>query len=198
MLCVMSHKALTIPSVVAERVVRGRVATDLLLIAGASLLIALSAQIAVPIPFTPVPLTLQPLAVILIGVTLGATRGFAAAALYLLEGISGLPVFTNGGAGLIWLAGPTGGYLLSYPAAAALAGYISERGWGSNVLRATAGMLAALGVIYAGGFSWLAVQFGAQQAFITGVAPFVIADIVKVALGAAVLPAAQRIVQRFA
>jgi biotin transport system substrate-specific component len=192
----MSHKALTIPSVVTERVVRGRVATDLLLIAGASMLIAIAAQVNVMIPFTPVPLTLQPLAVLLIGVTLGATRGSAAAALYLLEGISGMPVFTNGGAGLIWLAGPTGGYLLSYPLAAGVAGYISERGWGSNILRATAGMLAALAIIFAGGWSWLAVQVGAQQAWMLGVAPFIIADMVKVAIGAAVLPTAQKYITR--
>jgi biotin transport system substrate-specific component len=192
----MSHKALTIPSVVAERVVRGRVATDLLLIAGASLLIAIAAQVNVMIPFTPVPLTLQPLAVLLIGVTRGATRGSAAAALYLLEGISGMPVFTNGGAGLIWLAGPTGGYLLSYPLAAGAAGFISERGWGSNVVRATAGMLAALAIIFAGGWSWLALQVGAQQAWNLGVAPFVLADMVKVAIGAALLPTAQKFITR--
>lgn len=192
----MSHKALTIPSVVTERVVRGRVATDLLLIAGASMLIAIAAQVNVMIPFTPVPLTLQPLAVLLIGVTLGATRGAAAAALYLLEGISGMPVFTNGGAGLIWLAGPTGGYLLSYPLAAGVAGYISERGWGSNILRATAGMLAALAIIFAGGWSWLAVQVGAQQAWMLGVAPFIVADMIKVAIGAAILPTAQKFITR--
>ena len=109
----MSQKTSTIPAVVIERVVRGRAAANLLLVAGASLLIAIAAQISVPLPFTPVPLTLQPLAVILIGVTLGSTRGAAAAILYLLEGLSGMPVFAGGGAGALWLAGPTAGYLLS-------------------------------------------------------------------------------------
>ena len=194
----MSQKTSTIPAVVIERVVRGRAAANLLLVAGASLLIAIAAQISVPLPFTPVPMTLQPLAVILIGVTLGSTRGAAAAILYLLEGLSGMPVFAGGGAGALWLAGPTAGYLLSYPLAAGLAGFISERGWGGNIVRATAGMLAALGVIYAGGFSWLAISLGAEQAFVAGVAPFIIADIVKVALGAAVLPSAQRLIARFA
>src|SRR5687767_963343 len=82
----MNEKVATIPSVVIERVVRGRAAVDMLLVIGASALIAISAQVAMPLPFTPVPLTLQPLAVIFIGAALGATRGAAAAALYLLEG----------------------------------------------------------------------------------------------------------------
>ena len=192
----MSDKASTIPSVVLEKVVRGRVAAEMLLVVGASLLIALAAQVSVPLPFTPVPLTLQPLAVILIGVTLGATRGAAAAMLYLLEGASGMPVFAGGGSGIVWLLGPTAGYLYSYPLAAGLAGFISERGWGGTLLRATTGMLAALGVIYLGGWSWLALQFGAQKAWTAGVAPFVIADIVKVAIGAALLPKAQKLIAR--
>src|SRR5829696_8927541 len=130
----MSDKATTIPSVVIDRLVRGRVAADMLLVLAASALIAISAQVAIPLPFTPVPLTLQPLAVILIGVVLGSTRGAAAAALYLLEGFSGLPVFAQGHAGPAWLLGATAGYLYSYPFAAWLAGFISERGWGNSVL----------------------------------------------------------------
>jgi biotin transport system substrate-specific component len=190
----MTEKAMSIPSVVLERLVRGRVAADMLLVVGASMLIALAAQIAIPLPFTPVPLTLQPLAVILIGVTLGSTRGAAAAALYLLEGASGLPVFAEGHGGAIWLAGFTGGYLLSYPFAAFVAGFISERGWGNSIVRAIAGMLLSLGVIYLGGWSWFAILTDAKFAFANGVAPFVLADIVKVALGAALLPKAQKLV----
>jgi biotin transport system substrate-specific component len=193
----MSTKVMTIPAVVTERIVRGRVAADMLLVIGASALIAIAAQIAIPIPFTPVPLTLQPLAVIFIGVALGSTRGAAAAALYLLEGFSGLPVFSQGHGGPAWLVGPTAGYLFSYPFAAWVAGFVSERGWGSSVVRAVTGMLLALGVIYLGGWSWLAALTGAQAAFAAGVAPFILADIVKVALGAALLPKAQQLVARF-
>lgn len=188
----MSEKAMTIPSVVIDRLVRGRVAANMLLVIGASLLIAIAAQVAIPLPFTPVPLTLQPLAVIFIGVALGSTRGAAAAALYLVEGFSGLPVFAQGHGGSIWLAGATAGYLFSYPFAAWVAGFISERGWGSNVVRAISGMLLALAVIYAGGWSWLAILTDSRSAFVAGVAPFVVADIVKVAIGAALLPKAQR------
>src|SRR5213075_859061 len=137
-----------------QHVVRGRTAIDVLLVLGGSALIALAAQIAIPLPFTPVPLTMQPLAVLLVGIALGATRGAAAATLYLLEGIGGLPVFAQGHGGALWLIGPTAGYLYSYPAAAWLAGWFSERGWGSTVLRSVAGMLAALALIYVGGWAW--------------------------------------------
>jgi biotin transport system substrate-specific component len=192
----MSEKAMSIPAVMLERLIRGRVAADMLVVVAGSMLIAIAAQIAIPLPFTPVPLTLQPLAVILVGVALGSTRGAAAAALYLLEGASGLPVFAGGHGGAIWLAGFTGGYLLSYPFAAWVAGFISERGWGSSIVRAVTGMLLALGVIYLGGWAWLAFLTNAQSAFVNGVAPFVLADMVKVALGAALLPKAQSLIAR--
>jgi biotin transport system substrate-specific component len=191
----MTEKAMTIPAAVDERI-RGRVAANMLLVVCASALIALAAQVAIPLPFTPVPLTLQPLAVILLGAALGARRGAAAAALYLLEGFSGLPVFAQGHGGPLWLVGPTAGYLYSYPFAAWLAGFVSERGWGSTISRAVTGMLPALGVIYLGGWSWLAMLTGTRHAFDAGVAPFILADIVKVAVGAALLPKAQQLVSR--
>ena len=120
----------TIPAAVYERLIRGRAAVNMLTIIAGSALIALAAQIAIPIPFSPVPLTLQPLAVLLVGVVLGSVRGAAAASLYLLEGASGLPVFAQGHGGIFWLAGATAGYLYSYPLAAWTAGWFSERGWG--------------------------------------------------------------------
>jgi len=188
----------TIPQVVLERVIRGRAVVNLLTIVAASIFIALAAQVAVPIPGTPVPLTLGPLAVLLVGVTLGSARGAAAAALYLFEGLTGLPVGAQGHGGILWLIGPTAGYLYSYPLAAFIAGWMSERGWGSNMLRAVAGMLAALVVIYAGGWSWLAIHGGAEKAFFLAIAPFLVADIIKIAIAAAVLPYAQRLVSRIA
>lgn len=193
----MSEKSTTIPAIVMERLVRGRVAADMLLVIGASALIAIAAQIAIPLPFTPVPMTLQPLAVILVGAVLGSTRGAAAAALYLLEGFGGLPVFTQGHGGPVWLFGATAGYLLSFPLASWLAGFVSERGWGSTAVRAVTGMLLALAVIYLGGWSWLTVLTDARSAFVAGVAPFVLADIVKVALAAALLPQATKLVRDF-
>jgi len=187
--------AKTIPNVVITQLIRGRAEMNVLLIVSASVLIAIAAQIAVPLPFTPVPLTMQPLAVILVGVTLGSARGSAAAALYLLEGFAGMPVFAEGHAGVFWATAATAGFLWSYPLAAWVAGRVSERGWGSTTMRAIAGMLAALAVIYIGGWSWLSIAMGARGAFIAGVQPFVLADIIKVAIGAAMLPHMQRLVR---
>lgn len=186
------NRALTIPYTLHERLVRGRVAFDALFVLAGSALIAIAAQISIPVPFSPVPLTLQPLAVLLVGVVLGASRGAAAAVLYLLEGASGLPVFAMGRGGALWLAGPTAGYLFAYPFAAFIAGWFSERGWGSSVARAVTGMLIALAVVYAGGWSWFAVLTDARTAFVAGVAPFILADVVKIALGAAMLPFAEK------
>lgn len=188
--------SLTIPQTLHERVIRGRVAYDALLVMGASLLIAIAAQITIPVPFSPVPLTMQPLAVLLVGVVLGSKRGAAAATLYLLEGIAGLPVFAGLHGGAAWLTLFTAGYLWSYPLAAFVAGWFSERGWGSTIVRAVTGMLVALGVIYLGGWSWLAVLVGPREAFFTGVTPFVLADIVKIAIGAALLPYAEKLVRK--
>jgi biotin transport system substrate-specific component len=191
-----NSKAMTIPATVLQRLVRGRVAVDMMLVIGASMFVAIAAQIAIPVPFSPVPLTLQPLAVLLVGVALGSTRGAAALALYLLEGASGLPVFAQGHGGAIWLVAATAGYLYSYPVAAWVAGWFSERGWGNSVVRAVAGMLTALAVIYIGGWSWLALLAGPTAAFTMGVAPFLLADILKIAIGAALLPQAQKLVSR--
>jgi biotin transport system substrate-specific component len=192
----MKAKATTIPNTLLTRIVRGRAALDVLSVLVASVIIAIAAQIAIPIPGTVVPLTMQPLAVLLVGVTLGSARGAAAAALYLLEGFSGMPVFAQGHGGAIWLAGPTAGYLFSYPFAAFVAGWFSERGWGSTIVRAIAGMLVALAVIYLGGWSWLAAFTGAKAAWLGGVRPFILADILKVAVGASLLPQLQRLMSR--
>ena len=161
---------------------------DILLIVAASAVIAIAAQIAVPVPFTPVPLTLQPLAVLLVGAVLGSARGAAAATLYLLEGMSGLPVFSQAHGGAIWLVGPTAGYLWSYPAAAFVAGWFAEHRGTTTIVRSIGSMLAGLAVIYTGGFAWLAILSGPRAAFAMGVAPFIVADAVKIAIGAMLLP----------
>jgi len=192
----MSSVETTIPAAVYARLIRGRVAANMLMVIAGSALIAIAAQVAIPLPFTPVPLTLQPLAVLLVGVVLGSARGAAAASLYLIEGATGLPVFAQGHGGMVWLVAPTAGYLFSYPFASWTAGWFSERGWGSTTTRAISGMLVALGVIYLGGWAWLSLIAGARAAFVMGIAPFILSDIVKIALGAALLPYAQRALAR--
>ena len=162
---------------------------DIFLVIAATVVIAIAAQIAVPVPFTPVPMTLQPLAVLLVGAVLGSSRGAAAAALYLVEGMSGLPVFSQGHGGAVWLLGPTAGYLWSYPVAAYVAGSIAPR----TIVRSFAAMFLGLAVIYAGGWSWLAIISGPRNAFAMGVAPFILADAVKIAIGATLLPYVKRV-----
>lgn len=168
----------TIPQAIDARIGRAQLVSNVLLVVAASAVIAIAAQIAIPVPFSPVPLTMQPLAVLLVGVTLGAQRGAAAATLYLLEGLSGMPVFALGHGGPLWLIGPTAGFLYSYPFAAFVAGWLSERRW------PIAGMFAGLGFIYLGGWSWLAILTDARTAYAIGIAPFILADLLKVAIGA--------------
>lgn len=187
---------MSIPTALEHSVVRGRALTAVAMVIAGSAIIALAAQIAIPMPFTPVPLTMSPLAVLIIGVALGSRRGAAAAILYLLEGLSGLPVGAHGHGGPLWLIGPTAGYLYAYPLAAYVAGWFSERGWANSIPRAFCAMLAALAIIYAGGWSWLAILSGPRAAFAMAIVPFVIADIVKIGVGAAILPYLQRLVAR--
>ncbi len=159
-------------------------------------LTATAAQFTVVLPFTAVPFTLTPLVVILSGAVLGSRLGAAAQFAYLAAGIAGLQVFAPSlilppGAGR--LLGPTGGYLLAYPMAAFVSGYLAERGWDRSFLRASVALVAGLAVIYMGGFAWMtrfAPSFGA--AFAQGIAPFIAADLVKVAIAAMALPRAAR------
>ncbi|MGH9805440.1 MAG: biotin transporter BioY [Candidatus Acidiferrales bacterium] len=167
-------------------------AHDLLLVVAGSLLVALCAQVSLPLPFSPVPVTGQTFAVLLLGAAFGARRSAAALALYLLEGALGLPVFAPGGApGLARLVGPTGGYLLAFPAAAFLAGWILERSERRGWWRWLLAVLAAEAVIFSAGVSWLraVTQSDWLQAAQLGLLPFLPGEILKMALLAAALPA---------
>jgi biotin transport system substrate-specific component len=162
-------------------------AEQVAIVLSASLFVALCARVTLPLPFTPVPLTLQNFGVLLVGLTLGSRRGFAALALYLIEGASGMPVFNPAGpGGVAQLMGVTGGFLLAYPFAAGLAGWIAERGKASFARAAAAGVLAEV-VLLAGGLSWLAVlTHSFAQALRFGLYWFVFAEVIKVMLAAAV------------
>jgi biotin transport system substrate-specific component len=190
---------MTIPRLFIDRVIDRSAAMNVLLVVTGSFLIAVAAQFAVPIPFSPVPMTLQPLAVILVGAALGSSRGAAAAVIYLLEGFSGLPVFAGAVAGPAVLAGPTAGYLLAFPAAAWITGAFSERGLTSSIPGSVAAMALSIATIHLGGWAWLATvyQLGAAGAFFTGVVPFLAGDAIKIAIAAALLPSASAIVARF-
>ncbi len=157
----------------------------------AAAIVALSAQVVVPLPTSPVPMTLQPLAVIVIGALLGPASGAAALVVYLLAGATGLPVFSAGRAGAAWLIGPTGGYLLAFPVAAAVVGAITARSaqaGRAGVLRLLAGLAAGIAVIHAGGVAHLALLGGdPATAFRTGFIPFLTGDLIKIGLAAAIV-----------
>jgi biotin transport system substrate-specific component len=169
-----------------------------------SLFIAACAHIAVPLPFTPVPMTLQPFAVVLLGLLLGPALSAATCAAYLLEGAVGLPVFTpQGPGGIAQLLGFTGGYLLSYPAAAAVAGALSRLSLGGRALRnlgtAFLGAAAANLLILSAGACWLGMltHHGLSLVYQTAVLPFLGEDALKVVLAALIATGWQRYRARF-
>jgi biotin transport system substrate-specific component len=168
---------------------------DLLLVTAGALLVALLAQVRIPLPFTPVPLTGQTFAVLLVGAALGARRGVASLSLYTLIGALGLPVFAGGAAGLAYAAGPTGGYLAGFIVAAFVVGLLAERGLERSIRTSILPFLAGTLVIYLFGAGWLSVLFGLEKALELGVTPFLIGDAIKLALAALALPAAWKLVK---
>jgi biotin transport system substrate-specific component len=161
---------------------------DVALVAAFSLLVAGSAQIAIPLPFTPVPVTLQTFMVLATGALLGSGRGAAAILLYLGEGAAGLPVFQSGHAGIPYMIGPTGGYLIGFAAAAFIAGFLSEKGWDRKWHTAIAALFLADVALFVTGVLWLGVYTGFTNALVLGTLPFAAVDAVKVIACASLLP----------
>lgn len=155
-------------------------------LAGA-LAVALAAQVAIPIPGSPVPFTMQPLAVLIVGGLLGPRFGALSLAMYIAMGAAGLPVFTPFGApGVARLMGPTGGYLISYPFAAALVGWVVRRFEGPTFRLCFLAAVTGMVVIFIGGFSQLYLLSGSAGVAL-GVSPFILADIVKAGVAALVI-----------
>ncbi len=171
-----------------------RLTSDLLWVVGFSLFSGLLAQMEIRLPFTPVPLTGQTFAVLLSGAVLGCRRGFLSQALYLAEGAGGLPVFAGGSAGAALLLGPTGGYLWSFPLAAALLGWLVERGASRSGWKLAGALIVADSLILLLGAAWLRgiFHFPFAQALLLGFYPFLIGDVLKVVLVGLSLPVALR------
>ena len=151
-------------------------------------LLAVSAR--VQIPFWPVPMTLQTLAVLVIGAACGARLGVATVLAYLAAGAAGLPVFA-GGAGPAYLAGPTGGFLVGFLAAAWIVGHFADRGYGRTVMEALAVLVIADAAIFTLGVGWLSGIIGFEKAVTAGLTPFVLAEVLKIGLAAALWPLAR-------
>lgn len=169
-----------------------------------SLLIALSAQIAIPLPFTPVPITMQTLMVLLTGMLLGSRLGSIAVLAYLAEGLAGLPVFAGGTSawspssipGVPVLLGPSAGYLVGFVFAAALVGWLAERGWDRVWWTTALAMVLGNVVIYACGVGWLSTLLGVSTAISAGMLPFLIGDAIKIALAVIALPGGWALVRK--
>ena len=168
------------------------IAKTLLVIAGSALL-ALSAKVQVP--FWPVPMTMQTFVVLVLGMTFGFRLASATGTLYLLEGALGLPVFAKG-AGLAYLMGPTGGYLVGFVVAMAAMGYLANRGWDRAALTTLAAMLIGDALIFLFGVGWLATVVGGAKALTLGLTPFIAAEIFKIILAVITLPLVWRLIRR--
>jgi biotin transporter BioY len=161
---------------------------DAIVVVCGSLILCLSAQAKVYLPISPVPITGQTFAVLMLAALLGSRRGVMAVIAYLAEGIAGLPVFV-GGIGLAALIGPTGGYLVGFIAVAYVVGRLAEMGWDRRVITTIAAMLAGEIVLYTFGVCWLAIMTNLSTALAVGLCPFIVGDILKIALAASILPA---------
>ena len=196
----MQSAAITMPTLTQSLLGQGGrlgIMRAVLLAVAGSLLLWASAKVQVP--FWPVPLTMQTFVVLGLGAAFGWRLGMATVALYLLQGAMGLPVFAGTpekGIGLLYMAGPTGGYLAGFVLAAGITGWLAERGFDRNVLTMGLAMLAGTVAIYALGLGWLATLIGAEKAVEFGLLPFIPGDIAKLVLAAIVFPAAWKLIKR--
>jgi biotin transport system substrate-specific component len=178
---------------------RSNLLTNILLVLAGTGFVALAAQVSVSLPFTPVPITGQTFAVLLVGTSLGALLGLASLGLYLFVGTLGAPVYADHQHGWDVITGPTGGYIIGFVVAAALAGFLAQRRWDRHFNSAVAAMLSGNVVIYLFGLPWLAAKIdtGLEDTLEAGLYPFVVGDLVKLYLAGALLPAAWALVRRF-
>jgi biotin transport system substrate-specific component len=159
-----------------------------------SFFITISAQLAIYLPFSPVPITGQTFAVLLTGILLGSKRGSLAVLLYLFEGFCGLPVFASGNTGIIYLAGPTGGYLLGFLPAAYICGLLAEYGWDRHFFTAILVVLIGNTIIYISGIFWLSRFITSDKLLVLGLFPFIPGEIIKMLLATILLPSGWKLV----
>jgi biotin transport system substrate-specific component len=177
---------------------RSDLLTDTLLVLAGTGLVAGAAQISFKLPFTPVPITGQTFAVVLVGASLGAIRGTASLMLYLLLGVAGAPIYAHHDHGWSVITSATGGYIVGFVLASAVTGYLAERRWDRQISSAIAAMLTGNVIIYLVGLPWLAVVLNTnlEKTLEYGLYPFVPGDVFKLYLAAALLPGAWKLVER--
>jgi biotin transport system substrate-specific component len=175
---------------------RSSLLTDAVLVLCGTGLVAAAAQVSIPLPFTPVPVTGQTFAVVLVGTTLGLVRGTTSLLLYLLVGLAGAPIYADRAHGWSVLSGATGGYIVGFVVAAALVGFLAQRGWDRRFSSAVGAMLTGNLVIYLIALPWLAADLhtNLEKTLEFGLYPFVPGDMLKIYLAAALLPTAWKLV----
>jgi biotin transport system substrate-specific component len=178
---------------------RSRPLTNVLFVLAGTAFVALAAQVKIDLSFTPVPITGQTFAVVLVGASLGALLGLASLGLYLFVGALGAPVYADHQHGWDVLTGPTGGYIVGFVFAACLTGFLAQQRWDRRFSSAVAAMLTGNVVIYLFGLPWLAhkIDAGLEDTLEAGLYPFVVGDLLKLYLAGALLPATWRLVERF-
>ncbi|MFN8123984.1 MAG: biotin transporter BioY [Thermoleophilia bacterium] len=197
----MSATTATLRRAVFPRV---NVATSALLVLGGALFVALTAQISIPLPFTPVPLTGQTFGVLLVAASLGSVLGSLSMLTYLFLGLVGLPVYADQSSGWDIVRGATGGYLLGFIVAGLVIGFLAERKWDQSFSSSVSAMLTGNVIIFAVGLSWLAwwlgdngLPNGLSDVLEAGLYPFVPGEVLKLYLAGALLPLAWKAVERF-
>lgn len=190
--------ATAVPPRVLGDLLPGALVRDLVLVLAGAVLVGLCAQLTVPLPFTPVPITGQTFGVLLAGAALGWRRGVASMLVYAAAGVAGLPWFAGHVGGTSILFGPSFGYVIAYPVAAGLVGWLAARGLDRTPLRTFAVMIAGSAVIYAGGLPWLMVNLhaGLARGLNLGVTPFLPGDALKALAAALLLPSSWALVNR--
>ena len=177
---------------------RSSLLTDVLLVLAGTTFVALAAQVKIDLAFTPVPITGQTFAVVLVGASLGALLALASLGLYLFVGALGAPIYADGQGGWDVLTGPTGGYIVGFVCAAVLIGWLAQHRWDRRFSSAVAAMLTGNVIIYLFGLPWLARELGTglEGTLEAGLYPFVVGDLLKLYLAGALLPAAWKLVER--
>jgi biotin transport system substrate-specific component len=181
---------------VAENKIREqyRLLYNVLVVLTGSFLIAAMAQVEIRLPFSPVPITGQTFAVLVVAMALGAVRGGIVVLTYLIEGCAGLPVFSGGAAGIAHLFGPTGGYLIGFLAGSVLVGFLAERGWDRNIVLTSIAMYFATIIIFCVGLCWLSVFVPTDQVYALGLWPFIPGAVIQIGVAALLLPTLRKFV----
>jgi len=194
----MTSRALASPATTLLDRLSTRTGVHWLSVLFVTTLTAVAAQVSFPLPFTPVPFTIQPMIVLIGAAALGSRLGALSQVLYLTLGIAGLPVFAFAPElpqGVARLLGPSGGYLMAFPLAAFATGWLAERGFDRRYLTSILAMAAGLAIIFFGGVSWIARLAGLDVALATGLYPFIVVDVIKIIAAGLVLPTAWKLLR---